>query len=194
MHLISFYDNWFLYIASPQQGDLMLPGPPSGQGAGGRARTRDRKVPADLRADSQATVPPTPPRSTIKLFLLQITYRSLVKPDCRPAEEGQAATLTCRVSPAALACASSVSILVWRVNIPTSVITCSVNGCGGGYSSRYGFSATISPSGSTLTISDVSRTVPFNMETRWTCWPCADASSEVTVCDKLEVYGELLFD
>ncbi|GFN85532.1 hypothetical protein PoB_001203800 [Plakobranchus ocellatus] len=47
--------------ASPQQGDLRLSGPPSGQGVGGGARTRDRMVPADLRADSPATVPPTPP-------------------------------------------------------------------------------------------------------------------------------------
>ncbi|GFN96428.1 hypothetical protein PoB_002293400 [Plakobranchus ocellatus] len=47
--------------ASPQQGDLRLSGPPSGQGAGGGARTRDRRVPADLRADSLATVLPTPP-------------------------------------------------------------------------------------------------------------------------------------
>ncbi|GFO35319.1 hypothetical protein PoB_006182400 [Plakobranchus ocellatus] len=46
--------------ASPLQGDLRLSGPPSGQGAGGGARTYDRKVPADLRADSLATVPPTP--------------------------------------------------------------------------------------------------------------------------------------
>ncbi|GFO13388.1 serine/threonine-protein kinase 32c [Plakobranchus ocellatus] len=38
-----------------------LSGPPSGQGAGGGARTRDRMVPADLRADSLATVPPKPP-------------------------------------------------------------------------------------------------------------------------------------
>ncbi|GFO09259.1 hypothetical protein PoB_003576400 [Plakobranchus ocellatus] len=36
-------------------------GPPPGQSAGGGARTRDGRVPADLRADSQATVPPTPP-------------------------------------------------------------------------------------------------------------------------------------
>ncbi|GFO45505.1 hypothetical protein PoB_007201000 [Plakobranchus ocellatus] len=50
----------FLYIASPQQGDLRLSGPPSGQGAGSGARIRDRRVPADLRADSQATVVPTP--------------------------------------------------------------------------------------------------------------------------------------
>ncbi|GFO30645.1 hypothetical protein PoB_005715000 [Plakobranchus ocellatus] len=46
----------------PQQGDLRLSGPPSGQDAGGGARTRDRRVPADLRADSLATVPPTPQR------------------------------------------------------------------------------------------------------------------------------------
>ncbi|GFN95502.1 hypothetical protein PoB_002200800 [Plakobranchus ocellatus] len=43
-------------------GDLRLSGPPSGQGAGSGARTRDRGVPADLRADSQATVLPTPPK------------------------------------------------------------------------------------------------------------------------------------
>ncbi|GFO08003.1 hypothetical protein PoB_003450800 [Plakobranchus ocellatus] len=49
-----------LGIASPQRGDLKLAGPPPGQGAGGGARTRYRKVPADLRAGSLATVPPTP--------------------------------------------------------------------------------------------------------------------------------------
>ncbi|GFO35076.1 hypothetical protein PoB_006158100 [Plakobranchus ocellatus] len=54
---------WFLYIASPQQGDLRLSGPPSGQGAGGGARTRDRRVSADLRADSLANMPPTPPKT-----------------------------------------------------------------------------------------------------------------------------------
>ncbi|GFN91045.1 hypothetical protein PoB_001755100 [Plakobranchus ocellatus] len=48
---------WFLHTASPQQGDLRRS---SGQGAGGGARTRDRGFPADLRADSLATVPPTP--------------------------------------------------------------------------------------------------------------------------------------
>ncbi|GFN82359.1 hypothetical protein PoB_000886500 [Plakobranchus ocellatus] len=40
----------FLYIASPQQGDLRLSGSPSGQGGGGGARTRDRRVPAEIRA------------------------------------------------------------------------------------------------------------------------------------------------
>ncbi|GFO02648.1 hypothetical protein PoB_002915300 [Plakobranchus ocellatus] len=46
---------------SPQQGDLRLLGPPSVQGADGGARTRDRRVHADLRMDSLATVPPPPP-------------------------------------------------------------------------------------------------------------------------------------
>ncbi|GFN79642.1 hypothetical protein PoB_000614800 [Plakobranchus ocellatus] len=42
----------------PQQGDLRLLGSPSGQSAGGGARTRDRTVAADLRADSLTTEPP----------------------------------------------------------------------------------------------------------------------------------------
>ncbi|GFO00676.1 hypothetical protein PoB_002718100 [Plakobranchus ocellatus] len=33
--------------------------PPSGQGACGGTRTRDRRVPADLKADSLSTVPST---------------------------------------------------------------------------------------------------------------------------------------
>ncbi|GFO50692.1 hypothetical protein PoB_007719700 [Plakobranchus ocellatus] len=49
------------FDASPQQGGLKLSGPPSGQSASGGARTRDRRVPADHRADSLATVPPAPP-------------------------------------------------------------------------------------------------------------------------------------
>ncbi|GFO46289.1 hypothetical protein PoB_007279400 [Plakobranchus ocellatus] len=43
---------------TPQQGDLRLSGPPTGQSAGGGPQTRNRMVPADLRADSLATVPP----------------------------------------------------------------------------------------------------------------------------------------
>ncbi|GFO22358.1 hypothetical protein PoB_004886300 [Plakobranchus ocellatus] len=60
--------------SSPQQGDLRLSGPPSGKGTGDGARTRDRRVPSDLRADSQATVPPTPRNShevTRNLKMLQ---------------------------------------------------------------------------------------------------------------------------
>ncbi|GFN86143.1 hypothetical protein PoB_001264900 [Plakobranchus ocellatus] len=43
----------FLYIASSKQGDLRFSGSPSGQGAGGEAQTHGKRVPADLRADSQ---------------------------------------------------------------------------------------------------------------------------------------------
>ncbi|GFN74699.1 hypothetical protein PoB_000120500 [Plakobranchus ocellatus] len=50
-----FYASDYTYLR-PHQGDLRLLGPTSGQGAGGGARTRDRRVPADLRADSLTTV------------------------------------------------------------------------------------------------------------------------------------------
>ncbi|GFN84770.1 cell adhesion molecule [Plakobranchus ocellatus] len=120
-------------------------------------------------------------------LLLSILFP--VKPDCRPAEEGQKTTLTCTVNTAALACCGITTLLDWRVNDLSVVITCTSNVCGGGYSSRYGFSATINTSGSTLTITNVSRTDPFNMETRWTCFPCGSVKREVTACDKLEVYA-----
>ncbi|GFO13170.1 hypothetical protein PoB_003967500 [Plakobranchus ocellatus] len=44
----------------PEQGDLRLSGPPSGQDDDDGARTRNRRVPADLRADSLTTEPLTP--------------------------------------------------------------------------------------------------------------------------------------
>ncbi|GFO41585.1 hypothetical protein PoB_006809000 [Plakobranchus ocellatus] len=44
----------------PQKDDLRLSGFTSGQGASGGARTHVRGVPTDFRADSLATVPPTP--------------------------------------------------------------------------------------------------------------------------------------
>ncbi|GFN90805.1 protein neuralized [Plakobranchus ocellatus] len=50
--------NWFLYIVSPQQGDLRLWGLPPGRG--GVARACNRRVRADSKADSLDTVPPTP--------------------------------------------------------------------------------------------------------------------------------------
>ncbi|GFN82522.1 hypothetical protein PoB_000902800 [Plakobranchus ocellatus] len=46
--------------ACPQQDDLRLLGPPSGQGTGVEARTCHRRDFADIRADSLSTVPPTP--------------------------------------------------------------------------------------------------------------------------------------
>ncbi|GFO12952.1 hypothetical protein PoB_003945700 [Plakobranchus ocellatus] len=47
----------------------MLSGLLSGRGASGGARTRDRRVPGDLRADSLATVPPTPHKSGKNTYL-----------------------------------------------------------------------------------------------------------------------------
>ncbi|GFO11762.1 hypothetical protein PoB_003826700 [Plakobranchus ocellatus] len=38
-------------------GNLRLSGPPSGHGTSGGARTCERRVPANLRADSPATMP-----------------------------------------------------------------------------------------------------------------------------------------
>ncbi|GFO01589.1 hypothetical protein PoB_002809400 [Plakobranchus ocellatus] len=59
MRDLGLHSDWLLHLASQQQGDLRLSGPPSGQGTGGGARTRNRRIPADLRVDSLATVPPT---------------------------------------------------------------------------------------------------------------------------------------
>ncbi|GFN83243.1 hypothetical protein PoB_000974900 [Plakobranchus ocellatus] len=47
--------------SSPQQGDFRLLGSSSGQGVGDEARTHARRIAVDLRADSPATVLPTPP-------------------------------------------------------------------------------------------------------------------------------------
>ncbi|GFO14096.1 hypothetical protein PoB_004060100 [Plakobranchus ocellatus] len=54
LHSKEFLSSRYQTDANPRQGDLRLPGPPSGQGAGGGARTRDSRVPADLRAVSKS--------------------------------------------------------------------------------------------------------------------------------------------
>ncbi|GFN97921.1 glucose dehydrogenase [Plakobranchus ocellatus] len=71
-------DVEFLFSSSPQQCDLRPSGHPSGQGAGGGARTRDRMTPADIRADSLVTVPPTP-LSAIRLTQTVITTEPMRK-------------------------------------------------------------------------------------------------------------------
>ncbi|GFN76698.1 hypothetical protein PoB_000320400 [Plakobranchus ocellatus] len=48
----------------------------TGRGADGGARTRDRRVPADLRADSQATLPPTPPENNGTAVQFSIKHSS----------------------------------------------------------------------------------------------------------------------
>ncbi|GFO45873.1 hypothetical protein PoB_007237800 [Plakobranchus ocellatus] len=59
--LLRYRNKKCLFITSPLQADLRLLRPPSGQSAGSGARTRDRSVSADPRADSLTTLPPTPP-------------------------------------------------------------------------------------------------------------------------------------
>ncbi|GFO44502.1 hypothetical protein PoB_007100700 [Plakobranchus ocellatus] len=54
-------------------------GPPSSQDSGDGARTRYRKIPADLKAESQATVPPTTPISDRKKACWCVGTRSPMK-------------------------------------------------------------------------------------------------------------------
>ncbi|GFO46153.1 hypothetical protein PoB_007265800 [Plakobranchus ocellatus] len=70
--MFSTVEEWsgILCTASPQQGDLRLSGPLSGQGAGGGARTR---VPADLRAGTLSTVPPTAPHQWLPNIFSKIS-------------------------------------------------------------------------------------------------------------------------
>ncbi|GFO33194.1 hypothetical protein PoB_005969900 [Plakobranchus ocellatus] len=67
--------------------DLRLSGTPPGRGAGGGVRTRDSSVPADLRVDSLATVPPTPPQTggvvVCEGYLGSGRYEAAPSVDCR---------------------------------------------------------------------------------------------------------------
>ncbi|GFO19657.1 hypothetical protein PoB_004616200 [Plakobranchus ocellatus] len=70
IYIASGCDGWLVFVYSQfTQGDLRLPVPPSGQGASDGTRTRYRRVPADLRADSLFTVPPAP-RSGCNVFFM----------------------------------------------------------------------------------------------------------------------------
>ncbi|GFO15870.1 hypothetical protein PoB_004237500 [Plakobranchus ocellatus] len=46
-----------VFIVRPQQGDIRLSGPPSGQGTGGEVQTPDGGIPPDIRADLLSTAP-----------------------------------------------------------------------------------------------------------------------------------------
>ena len=95
-------------------------------------------------------------------------------------------TLTCGSS-----CASGGSPS-WTVgtNSATSVAGCQGDTCI--VISAYSNYFSISPTGSTLTINSVSRSIPFNMETRWTC-QCGGPQNTDTVCGELQIYGQSLF-
>ncbi|GFR69536.1 hypothetical protein ElyMa_000303700 [Elysia marginata] len=110
----------------------------------------------------------------------------IVEPFCDPVEEGQSTSLTCDVDTAAC---SIQPVTRWRAQAKRRKIlmVCSPHTCFGGFE-RY-FPTTISSTRSTLNIRRVSRVTPFNMETKWRCSPCS--RGYVTVCDKLQVYGEV---
>ncbi|GFO27826.1 hypothetical protein PoB_005433100 [Plakobranchus ocellatus] len=63
-----------------KKGDLRLSGPPSAQGARGGARTHERRIPAYIRAESLATVPPTPP--LLQIACLEQTLRLVRSVHC----------------------------------------------------------------------------------------------------------------
>ena len=131
----------------------------------------------------RACYSPPPPPCTISFLSWILFCIKPAQPGCGPVEEDETTTLTCRIS-----CASGGS-LSWRADIDTvsaTVAECLDNACGvlPAYSNNF----SISPTGSTLTINSVSRSDPFNMETRWTC-RCGGAQITDTVCGKLQVYG-----
>ncbi|GFN77343.1 hypothetical protein PoB_000384900 [Plakobranchus ocellatus] len=74
----------YVYIANPQQGDLRLSGPTSGQSVGGGTRTQVRRVLPDLRTDSLVSVPPTPPAGVRMIFSFNPTdtFSLLLKGYC----------------------------------------------------------------------------------------------------------------
>ena len=120
-----------------------------------------------------------------KDFFIICYHNKPAQTGCGPLEEDASTTLTCRSS-----CASDES-LIWSADIDTvtsTVATCQDNVCG--VFPAYSNYLTISNLGSTLTINSVSRSDPFNMETRWTC-VCGRAQNTDTVCGKLQVYGQL---
>ncbi|GFO35498.1 hypothetical protein PoB_006200300 [Plakobranchus ocellatus] len=87
--LLPITHTWILYAtacswplfssqhACRQQGDLRLSGTPSGQGTGGGARTRYRRIPADIKADSLTTVSPTPLNGSRECSVFACLYVAL---------------------------------------------------------------------------------------------------------------------
>ena len=120
-----------------------------------------------------------------RLFFIICYHNKPAQTGCGPLKEDESTTLTCGNS-----CTSGGS-LSWRADIDTVISTlalCQGNACGvlPAYSNYF----SISPTGSALTINNVSRFDPFNMETRWTC-QCGGEQNIDTVCGELQVYGQL---
>ncbi|GFS19596.1 collagen alpha-5(VI) chain [Elysia marginata] len=104
----------------------------------------------------------------------------LSKITCDPVEEGQSTTLTCSAD---LESCPYLFKLNWKTRSRDHAF-CTHSFCG--IYRKNVFEASISTTNSTLTINAVSRSSPFNMETKWTCAVCG--SRDVLECDKLQVY------
>ncbi|KAK3803264.1 hypothetical protein RRG08_049648 [Elysia crispata] len=113
-----------------------------------------------------------------------IKYLHTVAAVCYPAEEGKTAMLSCVISTAS--CPNGVVTLTWQAEAASEhVIECSLGICTSFYGSS--FSATYTSTLSTLTIRNVSRVDPFNMETRWYCEACGQ--TPLNACDdKLQIF------
>ncbi|RUS74361.1 hypothetical protein EGW08_017884, partial [Elysia chlorotica] len=113
----------------------------------------------------------------LTLLVLFFCWSTPVEPVCSPVEEGQQTNLSKVVNTNSC---SSQGLVSWRAG-GSEVAQCVTLGCAARYSV---LSVDLS---STLTISSVSRTDPFNMETRWAISPCG--GDPITVCDRLQVYA-----
>ena len=75
----------------------------------------------------------------------------------------------------------------WKTDT-RDIASCTQTVCGSSISG-FGITASVSPTGSSLTVSGVSRTSPYYHErTMWSCGSCSGV--EVTVCDKLEIFSK----
>ena len=138
---------------------------------------------AERKCD-KSLLPPSLHRQLIKLD--NLFFIKPAQPICGPFKEDASTTLAC-----GSICSSGESPS-WTAGTPsgTHVAACQGNTCL--VLPAYSSYLTISPTGSTLTINSVSRSDPFNMETRWTC-RCGGSQNTDTVCQGLQVYGQLLF-
>ena len=121
---------------------------------------------------------------------LQFFVHDFTSTACDPVQEGHSANLTCTAR--AENC-MNVFKMTWQAD-DRKVGACTSSLCGSLYTSRDKFKTSISAINdnsnfitSTMTITNVSRISPFNMETQWACAICADR--EVLECNKLQVYG-----
>lgn len=104
--------------------------------------------------------------------------------DCIPAEEGQTTNITCAVDKTS--CPELINqSFQWFSNLS---IVATYGPDVSSNSSQDGISVTNDNSISTLTIGNVSRSAPMNMETKWKCvGVCFDSS---VACAKLQIYAK----